>query len=115
MNLSDFQKMPFCARITNLTPNTTLVLSSHRASNFSLTFYSDPYRNHSPLLYLEFNVDAKTVLWGNFSIDGTNVQFRTRPEALNNLALVQEGSTEEILKLSFPKMDQAQIVSTGEW
>jgi len=104
--------MPFCSRISNLTQNSRLVLSSQRASNFSLTFYSDLYRNHSRLLYLEFDVATKTVLSGNFSADGTKVQFRQRSEVLNDLALLKEGSMEEMLKISFPRKDQTQVVST---
>jgi len=104
--------MPFCARIvTNMTSRSRLSLSSHRASQFNLTFYGDHNNNNRPLLYLEFDVAAKTVLSGNFSADLKKVQFRQRPDVLNDLALVDEGSVDEMIKLSFPNKNQMRLVS----
>jgi len=105
--------MPFCAKIANMTQNAKLVLSSHRASQFNLTFYSDRHSNHSPLLYLEFDVAAKTVMAGNFSADLKKVQFRQRPDVLPSLALVDEqSSADEMLKLGFPNKNKMQVVSS---
>jgi len=106
----DFQKMPFCARISNLTVQTKFVLSTHKATKFNLTFYKEPFLAQGPLLYLEFDVTAKTLVSGNFTVDGKKVQFRQRPDQLSSLAVVEEGSVDEMISLNFPNKDQMIVV-----
>jgi len=106
-----FQRMPFCARLVNVTPNTRLVLSSHQAGRFGLTFYGDPDRNLSPLLFLGVDMAFKSLVTGNFSADSQMVPFRPLPDTLNNLALVEKGSLDEMLRLGFPSQHQMLVVS----